>query len=162
MISEGKVMSTVVPIISSDVTSIQNEGVLVFTRLDPITNNTTVDAKPDFYDGARLEEIDTQVQEEVGPYIIPTGHATAPVAPNFFMESKAPKGGADVAKRQACYDGAIGARECTVCSRTAKASQFTMAMLTRLLHLIIQGLVHSKCTPLILLKGNTASLLSTT
>ncbi|KAE8453668.1 hypothetical protein EG329_009179 [Mollisiaceae sp. DMI_Dod_QoI] len=34
----------------------------------------------------------------------------APVAPNFFLEAKRPSGGADVAKRQACYDGAIEAR----------------------------------------------------
>jgi hypothetical protein len=38
---------------------------------------------------------------------------------------------------------------CTVCSRTAKASQFTMAMPTRLLQLIMLELAHSSCTPLI-------------
>ncbi|KAK3311472.1 uncharacterized protein B0T15DRAFT_482486 [Chaetomium strumarium] len=37
-------------------------------------------------------------------------HASVPVAPNFFLEAKAPKGAADVLKRQACYDGAYGAR----------------------------------------------------
>src|SRR5207244_1437638 len=46
----------------------------------------------------------------LGPFIIPTKHPRAPVVPNFFIEAKAPKGGADVAKRQACYDGALGAR----------------------------------------------------
>ncbi|KAK4941007.1 hypothetical protein LTR66_014851 [Elasticomyces elasticus] len=35
---------------------------------------------------------------------------SAPVVPNFFTEGKGPKGRTDVAKRQACYDGAIGAR----------------------------------------------------
>ncbi|KAJ6784304.1 hypothetical protein PWT90_04253 [Aphanocladium album] len=30
--------------------------------------------------------------------------------PNFFLEAEAPRGGADVAKRQPCSDGAIGAR----------------------------------------------------
>lgn len=43
-------------------------------------------------------------------FIIPTRHAHAPVVPSFFLEAKAPKGGADVALRQACYDGAHGAR----------------------------------------------------
>ncbi|KAM3502142.1 hypothetical protein MY11210_009160 [Beauveria gryllotalpidicola] len=42
--------------------------------------------------------------------ITPTSHARAPSVPNLFVEAKAPRGGADVAKRQACLDGAIGAR----------------------------------------------------
>lgn len=73
-----------------------------------ITNKTTVDAKSDFYDGARLEFIDEQIQEDLGPYIS-TAHRTAPVTPIFFIEAEAPKGGADVATRQAWYDGAFGA-----------------------------------------------------
>lgn len=32
------------------------------------------------------------------------------MVPNFFIEAKAPRGGADVAKRQACLNGAVGAR----------------------------------------------------
>ena len=109
LIDEGEVMRDVVPIICGNA-NIPNKQNLLFTRLDPIANDTTVDAKPDFYDGARLEDIDNEVRDSLGPFIIPTGHRTAPVAPNFFLEAKAAKGGADVAKRQACYDGAIGAR----------------------------------------------------
>ncbi len=90
--------------------TISNKQNLLFTRLNPIANDTTVDVIPDFYDEARLEDIDKQIQDDWGPFIIPTGHRTAPVAPNFFLEAKAPKGGADVAKRQACYNGAIAAR----------------------------------------------------
>jgi hypothetical protein len=75
-----------------------------------MTGCVTVDPKPDFYDGARLEDINREVREELGPYIIPIGYTTAPVAPNFFMEAKAPSGGVDVAKRQAMQDGAYGAR----------------------------------------------------
>lgn len=33
-----------------------------------------------------------------------------PVAPNFYLEVKEPDGLAAMAQRQACYDGAIGAR----------------------------------------------------
>lgn len=33
-----------------------------------------------------------------------------PMAPNFYLEVKGPDGSAAVARRQACYDGAIGAR----------------------------------------------------
>ena len=102
-------MSTVLPVIYGK-SNIPNEGDLVFTRLDPIANDVTVDAKPDFYDGARLENLDKRVQEDLGNFIIPTGHVSAPVVPNFFLEAKAPRGGADIAKRQACYNGALGAR----------------------------------------------------
>ncbi|KAE8440613.1 hypothetical protein EG329_007032 [Mollisiaceae sp. DMI_Dod_QoI] len=109
VISEGKVMSTVFPIISGNA-DIPNEENLQFTRLESMTDCVTVDPRPDFYDGARFEDIDREVREELSPYIIPTGHPTAPVAPNFFMEAKAPSGGADVAKRQAMQDGAYGAR----------------------------------------------------
>jgi hypothetical protein len=109
-VSERAMMATVVPIISGNVTNIRNDRNRLFTRLNPIANNTTVQAKPDFYDGACLEDIHKQVIEELSPYVVPTGHAMAPVAPNFFMEVKAPKGGADVAKRQAFYNGAISAR----------------------------------------------------
>ena len=42
--------------------------------------------------------------------IVPTKHADVPVVPNFFLEAKAPRGGADVARSQACYNGAYGAR----------------------------------------------------
>jgi hypothetical protein len=109
VISEGKVMRTVFPTIYGNA-DIPNEGDLVFTQLESITNGITANAKPDFYDGARPEDIDKRVREDLGPYIVPLTHQHAPAAPNFFTEAKPPKGGADVAKRQACYDGALGAR----------------------------------------------------
>jgi hypothetical protein len=109
VIKEGDVMRAVLPTIHGDA-DIPNQGDLLFTRLESITNEATVDAKPDFYDGAPLESIDRQVREKLSHYIIPTGHRTAPVAPNFFTEVKAPSGGADVAKRQITYDLSLGAR----------------------------------------------------
>jgi hypothetical protein len=109
VINEGEVMRHVFPIIAGN-SDILNKENLQFTRLDSMTGGVTIDPKPDFYDGARLEDIDKSVREELGPYIIPTGHRTAPVAPNFFMEAKAPHGAADVAKRQALQNGAYGAR----------------------------------------------------
>jgi hypothetical protein len=87
-----------------------SEEELLFTRLELLTANITVDPKPDLYDGARLDSLDRQVREGLGQFIIHTKHRTAPVVPNFFLEAKSPKGGVDVAKRQVCHDGAIGAR----------------------------------------------------
>jgi hypothetical protein len=109
VINEDNVMRDVMPIIAgyANIPSQQN---LQFTRLNSMTNCATVDPKPDFYDGARLGDIKKCVREELGPFIIPTGHRMAPVAPNFFLEAKAPQGAVDVAKRQAMQDGAYGAR----------------------------------------------------
>ena len=109
VVDEGEVMRDVLPIICGD-SRIPSKQNLLFTKLESIANDTVVDAKPDLYDGAFLNDIDRQVRDDLDAFIIPTAHATAPVAPNFFLEAKAPDGGAGVAKRQACYDGALGAR----------------------------------------------------
>ncbi|OAA58132.1 hypothetical protein LEL_10897 [Akanthomyces lecanii RCEF 1005] len=109
VISEGKVMADILPTIRGN-SEIPNEGNLPFTNLESITKGTTVDAVPDLYDGSYPQDIDKRVRQELNKTIIPTSHGRAPVAANFFVEAKAPRGGADVAKRQACSDGAIGAR----------------------------------------------------
>lgn len=108
-INEDDIMRTVVPILAGN-SNIPNRQNLLFTQLDSMTNGTTVLPKPDFYDGICLENIDMQVRQDLESYIIPTGHRIAPAAPNFFLEVKSHSGGIEVAKRQACYDGAIGAR----------------------------------------------------
>jgi len=79
------------------------------------TYDIAVKPKPDFFDGANLRDIDKKVRDKkdtnsLYSLIIPTKHSTFPVACNFFLEAKAPSGGAHVLRRQACYDGAFGAR----------------------------------------------------
>ncbi|KAI8626605.1 hypothetical protein F5Y19DRAFT_221473 [Xylariaceae sp. FL1651] len=106
--SEGTVMRNVIPLIAGSA-DILNEGHLPFTNLEPLTNETTVKPVPDYFDGARMNDVHTQVRHDLNKTIIPTKHADVPVAPNFFLEAKAPRGGADVALRQAGYDGAYGA-----------------------------------------------------
>lgn len=102
-------MSDVLPIMYGDA-DIPNERNLYFTNLDSITENTMVDAVPDSFDGIHPVSIEKEVRASLNKIIIPTNHGQAPVAPNFFLEAKAPKGGADVLRRQACLDGAYGAR----------------------------------------------------
>ena len=41
---------------------------------------------------------------------MPSRKINNPAALNFFLEGKSAAGRVDMAKRQACYDGAIGAR----------------------------------------------------
>ena len=102
-------MRHVVPIVAGNSDILIKEN-LQFKRLESMADGLSIDPSPDFYDGARLQDIEKTVQEELGLYIIPTAHRTAPVAPNFFMEAKGPKGVASVGQLQAMRNGAYGAR----------------------------------------------------
>jgi hypothetical protein len=62
------------------------------------------------YSGAKPEQIDWRVRGELGRYIIPSSDTRPPAVPNYSREGKSAQGRADVAARQACYDGAAGAR----------------------------------------------------
>ncbi|KAL9043917.1 MAG: hypothetical protein Q9214_002912 [Letrouitia sp. 1 TL-2023] len=108
-LTEMKVMSKAFPIIAgtADIPSQEN---LRFTNLEDLTDGSITKAQPDFYDGARPAELNKQIREELGPYIVPSTNTTAPCLPNFFTEGKGPKGLIDLSKNQAMYDGALGAR----------------------------------------------------
>ncbi len=108
-LNEDAVMGDVFPVIqgTARIPSAKN---IVFGNLKPLTHGNLVDAKPDFYDGVRPAQIDLRIREELGPYVTPATQGHAPALPNFFTEAKGPDGSAAVAKRQACFDGALGAR----------------------------------------------------
>lgn len=101
-------MREVFPIIAGDAQFDSGEGIL-FGNLKPLTNGELVDAKPDLYDGAPPEAVDKQIRDELETYIKPSGQSH-PLLPDFFHEAKGPMGTGAVAKRQAWYDGALGAR----------------------------------------------------
>lgn len=108
-LTETMVMRKPFPTISGD-NGIPSAAELPFGNLEPLTDGTIVDAKPDFYDGANPAQIDRRIREELNSHIIPSNKQHAPALPNFFTEGKGPDGSAAVATRQACYDGALGAR----------------------------------------------------
>ncbi|MCJ1342371.1 hypothetical protein MMC31_000553, partial [Peltigera leucophlebia] len=83
---------------------------MAFKNLEPLTDDTRVNAKPDLYDGTLLAPIDRRIQRELSVSIIPLTLRQALVLPNFFTEVKSLDGSTAVAKRQACYNGALGAR----------------------------------------------------
>lgn len=107
--SEGTMMQLVIPIIAGTA-DIPNEGHLPFTNLDSMTGGATVKAVPDYFDGAHPGDLDGEVRRMLSTTIVPTKHPHVPIAQNFFLEAKAPTGGAHVALRQALHDGACGAR----------------------------------------------------
>jgi hypothetical protein len=108
---ENKVTKTVIPIIEGKITDHKCvEGDILFTNLTPLTDDLLTSAKPDLYHGARPEQLDRRVRDELRGHIIPSTQDDLPIAPNFFLAAKGPDGTAAVARRQACYDGALGAR----------------------------------------------------
>ncbi|KAG6010528.1 hypothetical protein E4U21_005879 [Claviceps maximensis] len=103
---KGTVMRTIIPFIAGD-SGIRNEGHVPFKNLASITNNTTVNPFPDFYDGAHPGAVDQEVKEALYQKIVPTV-ASAPIVPNFFLEAKSIEGSLAVAEKQIMLDGAHG------------------------------------------------------
>ncbi|GAB1729058.1 hypothetical protein NU195Hw_Modified_127t1 [Hortaea werneckii] len=74
------------------------------------TNGTYPTPKPDFYDGARPEQLERKILEELSGLVVPSRREDYPIAPNFFMEAKGPEGNQSLADRQIYYDLAAGER----------------------------------------------------
>ena len=108
-LTENTVMSKVFPIIAGT-PAISSQENLLFGNLKDLTDGSIPKAKPDLYDGSRPADLHKDIGEKLGPYIMPSTNNAAPCLPNFFAEGKGPNGNAAVCKRQASYDGAVGAR----------------------------------------------------
>ncbi len=67
-------MRNVIPLLTGNA-NIPNEGHLPFTNLDSLTDNTTVNPVPDFFDGARPGELERKVREELDRIIVPSKKA---------------------------------------------------------------------------------------
>lgn len=107
--SEGSMMRHVIPLIAGD-SNTANKSNIQFTNLVSLTDESTVKAVPDYFDGAKASDLHSVVRRELNELVIPTKHANVPMIPNFFIEAKGPSGSASVAEKQACYDGVHGAR----------------------------------------------------
>lgn len=108
---EKQISESVIPIIEGKIEDSRcTSGGIPFTNLDHLTDGTLVPGNPDRYYGARPEQLNRQVRNKLSGHIIPSTQHDLPIAPNFFLAVKGPDGSAAVAARQACYDGALGAR----------------------------------------------------
>ncbi|MCJ1449624.1 MAG: hypothetical protein MMC23_010146, partial [Stictis urceolatum] len=107
---EKQISETVIPIIEGTVSGRSRSGGVPFNNLDPLTDGTLKPGNPDIFYGARPEQLDRRVRKDLGGQIIPSTQHDLPIAPNFFLAVKGPDGSLAVAERQACYDGALGAR----------------------------------------------------
>lgn len=108
---ERQVTTSVIPIIEGHVEDHKCvAGEIPFTNLDHLTDGSLVSGNPDLYYGARPEQLNRQVRTELSGHITPSTQQDLPVVPTFFLAAKGPDGSLAVAGRQACYDGALGAR----------------------------------------------------
>ncbi|OJD21071.1 hypothetical protein ACJ73_07594 [Blastomyces percursus] len=108
---EQPVTTLVIPIIEGDIVDPKCAGGgYVFGNLAHLTDGTLAQAKPDYFYGARPEQLNRQIRKELSERIIPSTQDDLPMAPNFSLEAKGPGGSLAVVTRQACYDGALGAR----------------------------------------------------
>ncbi|KAL9607367.1 MAG: hypothetical protein Q9167_007713 [Letrouitia subvulpina] len=76
----------------------------------PLISANLVIPQPDFFDGAEQSAADSTLRQVLDAVIVPSTSSDSPFLPNFFAEVKPSKAAADVAYRQALYDGAFGAR----------------------------------------------------
>ena len=108
---EKQVSESVIPIIEGKIADIKcRSGGIPFNNFDPLTDGTLKPGNPDIYYGARPEQLSRKVRDDLSGQIIPSTQHDLPMAPNFFLAAKGLDGSPSVAGRQACYDGALGAR----------------------------------------------------
>ena len=106
--NEDEVMSHVLPKIVGKPRHPSRQNVQL-GNLDPIAERIVI-PQPDYYEGELPEPGNRQLREQLDTSIVPCARSHYPFLPNFFAEAKGPDGTGAVAERQACHDGAIGAR----------------------------------------------------
>ncbi|KAL8729485.1 MAG: hypothetical protein Q9166_004733 [cf. Caloplaca sp. 2 TL-2023] len=108
-LNEDTVKANVITCITGTA-EIPSQRDMLFTNLEPLTDGSLVKPEPDMFDGVQTDHLHEYVRGDLGPFIVPTKQSLAPSLLNFFLEVKGPDGAENVAKRQALYDGAVGAR----------------------------------------------------
>ena len=109
--NENDVITEALPIILGEKRrDYPSAGDVPFRNVDDMAPDVFKKPKPDLYWGARPEQIDRRVRQDLNHQIVPSTKDTYPAAPNFFLEAKGPDGSAARKTMQACYGGAIGAR----------------------------------------------------
>lgn len=107
---EEDLMIDVIPVIHGKQSDHFLASTTKFGNLDPLIAGPPVAANPDLCYGARSEQLNRHIRGQLINHIVPSTMEDKPMAANCYLEVKGPEGSAAVARRQACYDGAIGAR----------------------------------------------------
>ena len=108
---EKQVSESVITILEGQIGDARcRSGGISFKNLEGLTDHKLTPGNPNVYYGARPEQLNRTVREDLSRQIIPSTQHDLPIAPNFFLAAKGLDGLPAVAGRQACYDGALGAR----------------------------------------------------
>lgn len=106
-----QVISTIVPTLEGEIVDRKCvAGGIPLNNFDHLTNGTLAVGSPDFYYGARPEQLAMDIRKQLGGHIVPSTQHDLPILPNFFLQAKGSNASMEVALRQACYNGALGAR----------------------------------------------------
>ena len=107
---EDDVMSKLISRIQGTVPDANVTGNIPFNNLADMMRGKSHKAKPGRFYGARTEQLHQDLPDKLQALIVPSTEQARPIAPNYFVEAKSPKGSAFVASNQACFAGAAGAR----------------------------------------------------
>ena len=105
--NEDEVMSHLFPKIVGDPRYPSRQNVQL-GNLDPLADGMVV-PQPDYYEGDLPGPGNRQIRQRLEKSIVPSSQKHYPFLPNFFAETKGPRGSVEVAQLQACHDGALGA-----------------------------------------------------
>ena len=105
---ESEIMSNVFPKIVGKSKHASGQNV-PFGHLDRITGKIVI-PQPDWYQGEFPREGNRTLRERLDTAIVPSNRNARPFLPTYFAEAKGPDDSFAVARRQACHDGAVGAR----------------------------------------------------
>ena len=109
--NETEVGREVIPVIQGILKSGKTaKSDILFANLTPFTTHKKVaSGKPDSFHGAISQQLELSIREKLDQLIIPSTQKNI-ILPNHFTAIKGPDGRTSVARRQANYDGYLGAR----------------------------------------------------
>ncbi|KAL4794333.1 hypothetical protein BDV19DRAFT_379616 [Aspergillus venezuelensis] len=85
---EQLVVSKILPFFEgSQQYSFEDDGNHLFTNLAPLTDGTLANATPDFYHGARPNQLNHNIREDLSNKIIPTRRTDRPIAPKILSRA---------------------------------------------------------------------------
>ena len=109
---DATIRTTVLPIVTGESNTIAANTTtandLLFCNLKNLTDGSLTKPVSTFCDGLLPAQIDLQIREDLGCYIVPSKNPIVLCLPNFFLEGVEKEW--DVAKRRGCYCGTLGAR----------------------------------------------------
>lgn len=109
---EKDILADVIPVVLGQTAASHDRPTrdTLFAKMEPLTDGTIAQPKPDMYFGSSPRMLSCTVREKLSNFIIPSSASDKDVAPNLFIEVKGRLGTGFVALQQVQYEGAIGSR----------------------------------------------------